>query len=188
MNIKEFYNNKLSQFGPDDFRSLYWGDKNGTSAKSRYSQISQIIALHNNNIVEIGCGWGSFFDFGFKCQSYLGMDINENFISLAKKKYPNSKWTTEFPKGYYDICISSGVAGNRGGPAWNPSLLKKYLINMFNIADNVFVNFPSNRSDTRSENVEYFSPEYVLSEILNITHNVQLIHKNQFDFLLYYSH
>jgi hypothetical protein len=187
MNIKELYNKKLEQYGESDFRSLNWGDKEGKSAKKRYEQMSQYVDFKNSTIFEFGCGWGSFFDFGFKCKRYTGYDINENLINIAKKKYPLYKWTTNEhvdKASTFDLCISSGVAGNRGGPAWSPNLLKEYLYKMSLIAKKVIVNFPSNRATIRTEFVEYFSPEYVLGEALNITENVQLIHKQKSDFLL----
>ena len=186
MEIKKLYNDKLAQYGENDFRSLNWGDKEGKSAKKRYEQISQY-ADFNCKIFEYGCGWGSFFDFGFKCPHYVGYDINENLINIAKKKYPLYKWTTDNyinKASTFDLCISSGVAGNRGGPAWSPNLLREYLYKMSLIAKKVIVNFPSNRATIRTEFVEYFSPEYVLGEAFNITENVQLIHKQKSDFLL----
>jgi len=50
------------------------------------------------------------------------------------------------------------------------------------------VNFPSNRATIRSEYVEYFAPEYIISQALNLTNNIQLIHKNRSDFLLILKH
>ena len=87
-------------------------------------------------------------------------------------------------KKRYEQMSQYVVAGNRGGPAWSPNLLKEYLYKMSLIAKKVIVNFPSNRATIRTEFVEYFSPEYVLGEALNITENVQLIHKQKSDFLL----
>jgi len=190
LNINNLYNNKLQQYGEDDFRSLYWGDSKGESAKKRYKQISQYIDLKQSNILEVGCGFGSFFKLGFDCKSYVGYDINKKFIDIASKKYPNKKWVTKLPNNefYFDACICSGVAGNRGGPAWNPNLLKKFLKKLYKLSNKTFINFPSNRSDIRSEYVEYFSPEYVLSEALNITPNTTIIHKHRFDFLLILEH
>ena len=189
MDIKKLYNDKLTQYGEDDFRSLNWGDKEGKSAKRRYEQMSQYADFENSSIFEFGCGWGSFFDFGFKCKKYRGYDINEKLINIAEKKYPTHTWTTsDHVYGRkirtFDLCISSGVAGNRGGPAWSPNLLKDYLYKMSLIAKKTIVNFPSNRATIRSEHVEYFSPEYVLGQALTITENVQLIHKYKSDFLL----
>ena len=195
MDILKFYNKKLEEFGNDDFRSLYWGDKEGSSAKLRYKQMFNHYDWSSKDVLEIGCGWGSFFDFGFISKNYLGVDINENFIKIAKEKHPQKKWqsfndTWYSPPlyGSFDVCISSGVAGNRGGPAWHPGIINEYVSNMFNCAKTVLVNFPSNRSNIRSEYVEYFSPEYILGEALNITYNTQIIHKPQSDFLLIMNH
>tara|TARA_Y100001972_G_scaffold122301_1_gene167645 strand:- start:187 stop:783 length:597 start_codon:yes stop_codon:yes gene_type:complete len=197
MEIIKLYNDKLAQYGENDFRSLNWSDKEGRSAQKRYEQMSKYVDFEKNSIFEYGCGWGSFFDFGFKCrnyvgcQNYVGYDINKNFIDIAKKKYPRRKWITKIDSKLFqsfDLCISSGVAGNRGGPAWSPSLLKEYLHQMSLIAKKTVVNFPSNRATIRSEHVEYFSPEYVLGQALTLTENVQLIHKYKSDFLLILSY
>ena len=180
MKINEWYNAKLEQFGENDFRSLNWGDKEGKSAKTRYQQMFEQYNWSNKNILEVGCGWGSFFDFGFTCQEYVGLDINKNFINLAEKKHPKNIWLTEYP--------NQGFFRNRNGPAWNPNLLKDFLNQMYNLSKTVMVNFPSNRADIRTEYVEYFSPEYILGEALNITYNTQLIHQTKSDFLLILNH
>ena len=191
MDIKQLYNDKLAYYGENDFRSLNWGDKEGKSAKIRYAQMSKYVNFKNSTIFEYGCGWGSFFDFGFECKKYIGYDINEKLIDIAKRKYPAHTWDTKIAVKHhsFDLCISSGVAGNRGGPAWSPDLLKEYLNNMLLIArKKVLINFPSNRATIRTEFVEYFSPEYVLGQALNITENVQLVHNQKSDFLLILSH
>jgi len=191
MDIKKFYNKKLEQFGENDFRSLNWSDEEGKSAKKRYKQMSQYVDFKNSTIFEFGCGWGSFFDFDFKCKNYIGYDINENLIALAKKKYPKHNWIydlNKFKSKPYDLCISSGVAGNRGGPACKHNNLFTWLSLLSSISNKVLINFPSNRATIRSANVEYFSPEYVLGQALNITENVQIIHKQKADFLLILTH
>ena len=194
MEIKELYNKKLNQFGENDFRSLNWGDKEGKSAKIRYQQMFNHYNWLDKKVLEVGCGWGSFFDFGFKCKNYYGIDINSNLIKIANKKYKNKTFKVKDISDLksinlgFDIAISSGVAGNRQGPADTQSKLMHYLNFMFNSAKVVMVNFPSNRATIRSEYVEYFAPEYVVSQALNITTNIELIHKNQFDFLLILKH
>ena len=196
MKINEWYDSKLEQFGENDFRSLNWGDKEGKSAKARYQQMFEQYDWSDKRILEIGCGWGSFFDFGFKCDYYHGIDINPLLIDIANKKYKNYDFTTEDISNHqlksvslnYDVAISSGVAGNRQGPADTPGKLMYYLNFMFNSANTVIVNFPSNRATIRSEYVEYFAPEYIISQALNLTNNIQLIHKNQSDFLLILKH
>jgi cyclopropane fatty-acyl-phospholipid synthase-like methyltransferase len=194
MNTNEWYNSKLEQFGENDFRSLNWGDKEGKSAKARYQQMFEQYDWSNKKILEIGCGWGSFFDFGFTCSGYYGIDINSKIIDIANKKYPNETFKVEDISKLkpttiaFDVAISSGVAGNRQGPADTPDKLMHYLNFMFNTANTVVVNFPSNRATIRSEGVEYFAPEYIVSQALILTNNIQLIHKNQSDFLLILKH
>lgn len=199
MKINEWYNSKLEQFGENDYRSLNWGDKEGKSAKARYQQMFEHYDWSNKRILEVGCGWGSFFDFNFKCDYYHGIDINPKLINIAIDKFicpkcTNIKFKTSDIFKYnsinsnFDIAISSGVAGNRQGPADTPGKLIHYLSFMFNSANTVMVNFPSNRATIRSEYVEYFAPEYIISQALNLTNNIQLIHKNQSDFLLILKH
>ena len=186
-----WYNDSLNQYGENDFRSLTWGNAEGTSAKTRYEIMNSINSFSDKNIIEFGCGWGSFFDFDFTCKSYYGLDINSNFISLAKNKYPNHKFELSDVLTFvnptdtkFDLAISSGVAGNQGGPADHPLKLRKYLSIMLNNASKVMVNFPSTWATIRSNNIEYFSPSSTLEIALSITNNVQLIHKTNFDFIL----
>ncbi len=199
MKINEWYDSKLEQFGENDYRSLNWGDKEGKSAKARYQQMFEHYDWSNKRILEVGCGWGSFFDFNFKCDYYHGIDINPKLINIAIDKFicpkcTNIKFKTSDIFKYnsinsnFDIAISSGVAGNRQGPADTPGKLMHYLSFMFNSANTVMINFPSNRATIRSEYVEYFAPEYIISQALNLTNNIQLIHKNRSDFLLILKH
>lgn len=194
MEINEWYNTKLEQFGENDFRSLNWGDKEGKSAKARYQQMFEHYNWSDKRIIEVGCGWGSFFDFGFECKYYYGIDINPKLVYIANEKYDKEDFVVKdisklnSINSRFDIAISSGVAGNRQGPADTPTKLTHYLNFMFNSADNVMINFPSNRATIRSEHVEYFAPEYVISQALNITNNIQLIHKDRSDFLLILKH
>ena len=199
MKINEWYDSKLEQFGENYYRSLNWGDKDGKSAKARYQQMFEQYDWSNKKVLEIGCGWGSFFDFNFKCDYYHGIDINPKLINIATDKFICHKCTNiifetsdifkyNSINSNFDIAISSGVTGNRQGPADTPGKLMHYLSFMFNSANTVMINFPSNRATIRSEYVEYFAPEYIISQALNLTNNIQLIHKNRSDFLLILKH
>ncbi len=188
--MKKWYLDSFSKYGEDDFRSLTWGDKKGKSAKKRYEQMAQYVDFKNSSVYEVGCGWGSFFDFGYDCKEYYGVDIIEKFVKIANKKYGNNS-SIKFgcsdlykTNQSFDVAIASGVAGNRGGPATYPVELYKFLKHMLNNSKISMINFPSVYATIRTENVEYFSPEYLLSTALKITENVELIHKNKFDTLL----
>ena len=185
----KWYKDSFNKYGRGDYRSLTWGDKEGKSARKRYEQMSQYVDFKNSSVHEVGCGWGSFFNFGFKCKEYYGIDIIKDFVDIANEKYNNAsiKFKTSglnIVDKKFDIAIASGVAGNRGGPACTPSELNKFLKYMLDSANLTMINFPSIYATIRSDIVEYFSPEYLLSSSLRFTDNVEIIHKHKFDVLL----
>jgi hypothetical protein len=184
-----WYTESLKTYGVGDYRSLTWGSADGSSAKFRYDTMNSIIPFLDKSIIEFGCGWGSFFNFGYTCKSYHGIDINDEFIKIASENYKEHSFEvldileSKINKKY-DLAISSGVAGNQGGPADHPTKLKQYLQCMYDCSDVVMVNFPSTWATIRSNNIEYFSPSSTLEIALSITQNVTLVHKSKFDFLI----
>lgn len=185
----DWYDNSYQQYGNDDFRSLTWGDEQGSSAKRRYQMFNDISSLSKNSVIEIGCGWGSIFDFGYQPSKYIGIDINKTFIDIALKKYSNHTFIESdihnyIPEEVSDLCIASGVAGNRGGPCWHPDMLRQFFEKCISLANKTIINFPSVWATIRSEHVEYFSPEHVLSIALQVTKNVEIKHFDNFDFLI----
>ena len=59
---------------------------------------------------------------------------------------------------------------------------------MFKSANISMINFPSVWATIRTEMVEYYSPEYILSQALKVTKNIELIHREKSDFLLILKH
>lgn len=73
--------------------------------------------INGKTILDFGCGKGDFYRFlserGFSCK-YTGIDINENLIDLAKKKYPDVEFLVldieeETLRKEYDIVFICGV-------------------------------------------------------------------------------
>lgn len=185
----KWYNDSLEQYGEGDFRSITWADPEGKSALKRYQQMNEVCSFADKTIIEVGCAWGSFFDFGFTAKRYMGCDINEKLIELANSKYPETNFfvydiSEETSPVNSELVICTGVAGNQGGPADHPTKLPVFLNNLMKLGDTVLVNFPSTHSTIRAKNIEYFSPSDVLTAALQITPNVTLYHQNMADFLI----
>ena len=115
-NIINTYNNYLRAFKLDNPSSVGWTDKETQYA--RFDALFHIGIRNNDKILDYGCGLGHLneyiIDKGFTNIDYCGIDINPNYIYLAKKIYPDKK----FYEGQmdlvsvddnYDYIIGSGV-------------------------------------------------------------------------------
>jgi len=86
--VISFYNRALSTFG-DRPEAVKWTSR---GQRLRFQSLIKIDDnLHGRKILDFGCGKGDFYQF-LKDENisvdYSGFDINENFIALAKRKYP----------------------------------------------------------------------------------------------------
>lgn len=87
-----FYNKALQMFG-DRPESLRW------TAEGQLLHYESLLDISDNmngrEILDFGCGKGDFYLF-LKDRNiqvhYTGFDINENLISLAKKKFPECRF------------------------------------------------------------------------------------------------
>jgi cyclopropane fatty-acyl-phospholipid synthase-like methyltransferase len=187
------YTSALEKYGSDDYRSLVWADEEGNSSKNRYCQFNEISKFNDKRIIEIGCGWGSFFRHGFNCKEYKGLDVVPQFIEIAKQDFGNHSFElcnfiNYSPSKKYDLFISSGVFGDRRGPGVYMDRLKQSLEKSLLLADEVLINFPSTYATIRAEYVEYYSPGIVLELALQLTKNCNLYHKEMNDFILQMKH
>lgn len=134
------YKKTFKKFGNDP-RALQWATKN--AAVARYKQLVADIDFEGKEILDIGCGFGDIVKYIKKKTpkfNYTGVDVVEEFISVARKRYPNSDF---FLRDYFgnpmdksfDIVISSGALNaNIGDPI---SYRKKAIQTMFDNAKEV---------------------------------------------------
>jgi 2-polyprenyl-3-methyl-5-hydroxy-6-metoxy-1,4-benzoquinol methylase len=113
--LLSFYNRhlKCSATGP----ALRWTPQGQLKRYHMLADIAPAAELNNSTVLDYGCGTGDFYRFlqrrGIKVK-YTGVDINENFIDLAKKKYPECTFKVmnadddEF-EGFYDYIFICGV-------------------------------------------------------------------------------
>lgn len=68
----------------------------------------------NKRILDLGCGTGDLIKF-LNPSEYIGLDINQNFIKIAKKKYPDFRFIVaditkvRLPKEKFDYVIIVNV-------------------------------------------------------------------------------
>ncbi len=58
----------------------------------RFAQITKIVDLHDKDILDVGCGYGDFYNYLLHQKifpkSYLGIDLLEEHCEIAKTKLP----------------------------------------------------------------------------------------------------
>jgi SAM-dependent methyltransferase len=112
--LLSFYNYHLKKFG-DRPEALRWTPH---GQLRRYHTLADIAPdLRGSTVLDYGCGTGDFYRFlqrrGIDV-SYTGVDINENFIKLAQRKYPECTFrvldiSEDRLEGYYDYIFICGV-------------------------------------------------------------------------------
>ena len=127
----KYYNELIKKFrsGP---KIVGWGSKK--SQETRFNSLINNIDISKKiTLLDVGCGKGDLLKFinnkKIKKISYTGLDVNKNFINIAKKKYKGNKfYYGDFLKldiKKYDIIFISGLLNLRVNNHKN--FLKKIL-------------------------------------------------------------
>ncbi len=191
-----FYNRHYRKFG-DRPEALRWTPQ---GQLRRYHTLADIAPdLNNQKILDYGCGLGDFYKFlkrrGINV-NYTGVDINENFIRAAKKKYPECTFTVmnideKSLEGYYDYIFICGVFNlNVPGVAND---LRNALVTLFKYCNKgLALNALSSHTPVKDMELNYTSPEDMVKFALeNLSPAIALRHDripNDFTLFVYTSH
>ncbi len=89
--VEQLYRSTARKYGNTPI-AVGWKDYK--SQELRFSILSEIGIFDGCSVLDVGCGYGAFYEFLIKrCNIgyYLGIDIVKEFIDTAKKKYKNYK-------------------------------------------------------------------------------------------------
>ena len=93
MNLSKKYKEKFGHL--EGVKSLGWGSD--YSQKKRFDILLDIGVDINDSVLDVGCGYG---DFSKNFVDYLGIDLREDAIKMARNKYSDAKFEL---KSIYDI-------------------------------------------------------------------------------------
>lgn len=83
------YKNRFDEHGYDP-KSLGWGEKD--RAKLRFEILLSQWDFTDAVVLDFGCGFGDLYQYaqatGRKLKNYIGIDINPDFIEIAKQRNP----------------------------------------------------------------------------------------------------
>jgi SAM-dependent methyltransferase len=194
--LLSFYNRHFKKFG-DRPEALRWTPQ---GQLRRYHTFLDIAPdLNNQKILDYGCGMGDFYKFlkrrGLDVK-YTGVDINENFINVAKKKYPECSFRVmnvdeDSLEGYYDYIFICGVFNLRVPGVQDD--LRNALITLFKHCNKALaLNALSSHTPTKDIELNYTSPEDIMQfAIENLSPSVLLRHDripNDFTLFIYTSY
>ena len=177
-NLKNYYQKKFKEYGPVP-QGVGWS-KNKKS-KRRYITIVKLLDQIDDkkkiySLLDVGCGYGELIKYIPKKYNinYLGVDIVEDMIKFAKKKY-NKKNTIAFRnanffkiKKKYDFIVCNGIftlKNNLCNKKMNSYLIKS--IKFFNKMSKVgfCFNIMSDRVDYKSKILYYPSLKRILDNL-----------------------
>jgi len=191
--ILSFYNFHLKKFG-DRPEALRWTPQGQLKRYRTLADIAPVRDLNNATVLDYGCGTGDFYKFlkrrGISVQ-YTGVDINENFIALAKSKYPECEFHVmnadddQF-EGFYDYIFICGVF-NLQVPGVDDDM-KNALVTLFKHCNKgLALNALSSHAPVRDPELHFTSPEEMVKFSLeNLSPSIVLRHDRiRNDFTLY---
>ena len=191
--LLSFYNFHLQKFG-DRPEALRWTPQGQLKRYHMLADIASTSELDNSTVLDYGCGTGDFYRFlkrrGITVK-YTGVDINENFISLAKKKYPECTFRVmnaddDELDAYYDYIFICGVF-NLNVPGVDDDM-KQALTKLFRHCNKGLVlSALSSHTPIKDPELHFTSPEEMLRfAIEHLSPSVAIRHDRiQHDFMLY---
>ncbi|MCO5254561.1 MAG: class I SAM-dependent methyltransferase [Bacteroidetes bacterium] len=194
--IIEKYNKRIDEHGIS-IQALAGGVE--SRRQIRFETLYQCGIEKGNSILDIGCGFGDFYDFlnknlGKGNFKYCGVDINPRLIEHAQKIHKGATFLVadilnEEINGGFDYVVSSQAFNLKLYDIDNYSFVTKMLRKSYDIANKgVAIDFLTEYVDYKLDENEffYYSPEKIFSIAKSITKRVVLKHDMPvFDFCIY---
>lgn len=188
-----FYNFHLQKFG-DRPEALRWTPQGQLKRYRMLADIAPAEELNNSTVLDYGCGTGDFYRFLKRRDinvKYTGVDINQNFIDLARKKYPECTFRVmnadddQF-EGFYDYIFICGVF-NLNVPGVDHDMKNAMSALFRHCNKGMALSALSSHTPIKDPELHFTSPEDMLKfSIEQLSPSVALRHDRiQNDFMLY---
>ena len=109
----KFYKKSIEKYGVSA-RGVHWQSQ--FTQYLRFEVLNSFIKeeIKNSSIVDAGCGFAEYLNYlkksGLKPKLYIGIDLEEEMVSLSKNRFPNTKFLVkdilkgELPIADYYVC------------------------------------------------------------------------------------
>jgi len=172
LKVDRYYSDKFEMFGPEP-KGVDW--KNREHQLKRFNVLMDIGISSGDRVLDVGCGYGAFYDYmvkkGLKVD-YVGVEMVASMVEYAKQRFKNANFlhadflTLELSEGF-DYVLASGtyhVKLDVEEKEWwekvvKPSIEKMWRLCRKGIAFNMMSPFVDDRYD------RLFYPE--ISEVMD---------------------
>ncbi len=176
--VKDYFKWRIEEHG-SDLRALDWHSVE--SQRARFKVLTEIGDLKGHSILDVGCGFGDFYGFlnesDIEFSTYLGLDLVEEMIERARRKYPDAAFVAKNILQNivepFDYVLASGLFYLKL-ESWF-SYTRSMLEEMFSICRlGVGVNFLNFYSEKHSPGSYYAFPATMLEVALELSQKVVL--------------
>jgi SAM-dependent methyltransferase len=177
------YSDRLARFGPTNAALGWTKPKQSLRYRILLEYWLSPPSQQPLRVLDFGCGFGDLFGYARRrglMLDYTGVDINEDFIRIARERYPQAcfvcrDFLSETVDESYDVVLSSGVHNFR------LSDNRAYIEQTFDVFKRlarlgVAANFLSTRVNYRNEENYYAAPEEIMTLGLRYSPRVLLRH------------
>lgn len=189
--INKHYSSRLSSEGPT-YEALRTGPRE--RRELRFKIIQEIGIKNGDSIIDIGCGYGDFAEYLIRNKievDYTGIDINPDFIEIARKKYPEHRFqlldviNDNFEAADWIVsssCFNLKLKAQSNYEFMFELLKVAYQHSKKGVAIDMFTDYV----DFKVDKMFYYSPEKIFSMAKTITKRVCLRNDYpMFEFCIY---
>ncbi|MNS45198.1 Mg-protoporphyrin IX methyl transferase [compost metagenome] len=184
------YRERFHAFG-EDHRTLGWGSRE--QQVYRFNQLMASTAFERRSVLDIGCGFADLLGHltreGQQIASYTGVDINPDFVDVARAKYPEAEFITGSPRDLdpetasRDVVVMLGLLNFRQSNLSNLDYAHAMIGQAFSLCREALVvdMLSAYRTPDYPEEdfVYYYEPTEMLKLAFSLTPFVTLLHDYQ---------
>jgi SAM-dependent methyltransferase len=185
-NARDRFEKRLDDEGAKP-EALGWDAE--SSMRTRFSAATNLFDFSDTSVLDVGCGFGDFLgyleDAGQAPEKYVGVDISDEILGVARDRYPSGRFEKRnvlldpYEAKTFDITVEFGVLNYEFPSVTNEAYLRHFLQTVAKCSDAVLLNILSdyrNGDWEYEEDVHYYSPEKVFSCAQELSRDVVLQH------------
>jgi SAM-dependent methyltransferase len=174
------YEQRAEELGPTA-QALGWRDR--AQQELRFGIIAGIDDLDGKSVLDVGCGFGDFYDYlvaNGKQARYVGVDISPKLLAVARERHPGMRFEErdiliEPMAERFDYVVESGIFNHRLKS--NEEFTRSMLAAMFDLSRlGLAANMMSDHVDYKDDHLYYYNPEEYLGFCKQLSRFVTLRH------------